>query len=219
MHAGTGLLRRRAGLATSLLASLIETCCRAPSSLGTTSSLLASGCSLKTASASQTMVYLQRKNGTGTSGTLLATTGAVSLTMLLADKMRQGSVVSTWQTIAFLEGTTIELFIQYAHVGVINIVKIWSKTTEKGWFAARWTRLLVVSLAVSRFSVFAPVTSAKNKGLARKLDKILTCSFLFSVWSISSLFNKKAQVNTCLAGALPDFGLDNLLNEGVLMLC
>ncbi len=94
-------------------------------------------------------------------------------------------------------------------------MKIRSKTAVKGCFAAQQTRFLVVGLAVSRFSPFAPVASTKNKGLARKLDKILTCSFLFSAWLISRLFDKKAQEDTCLAGVLPDFGLDNLLKEGV----
>jgi hypothetical protein len=57
------------------------------------------------------MGSLWRKNGTGTSGTLLATTGAVSLKMLLADKMQHGSVVLMRQMIAFLEGAAIELFV------------------------------------------------------------------------------------------------------------
>ncbi len=108
---GAGLWRRRAGSATSLLASSMETCHRAPSSLGTTSLSSVSGCSSKTASVSRTTGSLQRKNGTGTSGTLLAMTGAVSLTMSLADKMRQGSVVWMRQTIAFLEGAAIKLFV------------------------------------------------------------------------------------------------------------
>ncbi len=125
----------------------------------------------------------------------------------------------TRQTITFLEGAAVELFVPYARVGVRNIVKIRSKTALKGCFAARRTRFLVVGLAVSRFSAFEPVASTKNKGLARKLDKIFTCSFLFSAWSISRLFDKKARENTHLAGALPDFGHDNLLKEGVLMLC
>ncbi len=180
----------------NLLASSIETCSRAPGSLGTTYLLLASGCLPKTASASRTMGSLWRKNGTGTSGTLLATTGAVSLKMLLADKMRHGSVVLMRQMIAFLEGATIELFVWYAHVGVRNILKIQSKTAVKGQFATRRTRFLVVSLVVSCFSAFVPVISAKNKGLARKLDKILTCSFLSSAWLISHLFLTKKHKKT-----------------------
>jgi hypothetical protein len=38
-------------------------------------------------------------------------TGAVSLMMLLADKMQQGSIVSMGQMIAFLESATVELFV------------------------------------------------------------------------------------------------------------
>ena len=86
-HAGAGLQTSRAGLATSSSTLLIETCHRACSSLGTTSSSLASGCS-KTASASQTTGSQGRKNGT-----LLATTKAVSLTMLLEVKMQQKSIL------------------------------------------------------------------------------------------------------------------------------
>jgi hypothetical protein len=51
----------------------------------------------KTASASRTTGSLWRKNRTGTSGTLLATTRAVSSSMSLADKMQQGSVITTQQ--------------------------------------------------------------------------------------------------------------------------
>ncbi len=70
------------------------------------------------------------------------------------------------QTITFLEGTAIELFVQYARVGMRYIVKIRSKIAVKGQFATRQTRFLVVGLGVSSFSAFAPVASAKNKVLA-----------------------------------------------------
>jgi hypothetical protein len=68
---------------------------------------------------------------------------------------------------------------------------------------------------LSRFSTFAPVATLKNEGGEEKFDKIPKSSLLFSAWSISRLFGKKAQENMRLAGALPDFGLDNLLNEGI----
>ncbi len=88
MHAGASLQIRRVDLATSLSTLLIKRCRGACGSSGTTSLLLMSGCS-KTASASQTTGSWGRKNGT-----LLATTRAISSTMLLEDKMRQGSVVN-----------------------------------------------------------------------------------------------------------------------------
>ncbi len=110
---------------------------------------------------------------------------------VVGGQMRQKSVALTQQMTPFLKGAAVKLFVQYACVGVRNIVKIWSKTAVKGRFAARRTRFLVVGLAVSHFSAFSPVASAKNKGLARKLDKILTCSFLFTAWLISRLFDKK----------------------------
>jgi hypothetical protein len=87
--------KKKSGLDDKLVSVFDQDMCRAPGSSSTTSLLLASGCLLKTGSASQTTGSLQRKNGTWTSGTLLATTGAVSLTMSLADKMQQGSIVST----------------------------------------------------------------------------------------------------------------------------
>jgi hypothetical protein len=71
------------------------------------------------------------------------------------------------------------------------------------------------ALSVTRFSSFAPVASSKNEGLAENFDDISNHSLLFSVWSISRLFNKKAREKMRLAGALPNFGLDNLLNEGI----
>ncbi len=160
--AGAGLWRRRAGSATSLVGSLIKMCRRAPGSSGTTSLSLASGCLRKTVSASWTTWSLWRKNGTGTSGTLLAMTGAVSLMMLLADKMQQGSIVSMGQMIAFLESATVELFVWYARVSLRNIVRIRSKIAVKGWFAAQRTRFLVFGLAVSCFSVFAQALKARD---------------------------------------------------------
>jgi hypothetical protein len=63
-RAGAGLRIKRAGSATSSSMSLIKTCRRACGSSGTTSLLLASGCLLKTASASRTTGSLRRKNRT-----------------------------------------------------------------------------------------------------------------------------------------------------------
>jgi hypothetical protein len=59
----------------------------------------------------------------------------------------------------------------------------------------------------SQFSSFAFVTSSKNVGLVGKFD------FRFSEWSISRLYEEKAQENTRYAGALPNFELDDLLNK------
>ncbi len=44
-------------------------------------------------------------------------------------------------------------------------------------------------------------------GLVGKFD------FRFSEWSISRLYEEKAQENTRYAGALPNFELDDLLNK------
>jgi hypothetical protein len=77
----------------------------------------------------------------------------------------------TRQMIAFLEGTAVELFIQYAHVGV-KYCEDTVKNSRKRLICRSTDP--IVGLAVSHFSAFAPVASAKNKGLARKLDKILT---------------------------------------------
>ncbi len=219
MCPGAGLWRRRVGLATSLLALLIETCRRAPSSLGTTSSSSASGCSSKRASASWMTGSLWRKNGTGTSGTLLAITGAVSSMMSLVDKMQQGSIVLTWQMIAFLEGTAVELFVWFAWVVMSNINKIQSKMAVNGWFATQQTQFLVVGLAVSRFSAFAPVASAKTRDLWENLIMF----FLFRFYSPRGRFHiiswQKSTRKHAFGRIVAWFWAHNLSNEGALMLC
>jgi hypothetical protein len=68
---------------------------------------------------------------------------------------------------------------------------------------------LLLFLAVPHLS-----RALKNAGLARKFDKILTRSFLFSAKSISWHFDKKNTKKDISQVALTDFGLDNLLFEG-----
>jgi hypothetical protein len=47
--------------------------------------------------------------------------------------MQQGCiVVSMQETIAILLGIAVKLFVQYAHVGVQNIARSWSKLAEEG---------------------------------------------------------------------------------------
>jgi hypothetical protein len=70
-----------------------------------------------------------------------------------------------------LEGTAIKLFVQYAHVGM-KCLEDTVKNSRKRLICRLTDPIL--GLAVSCFSMFAPVASAKNKGLARKLDKTLT---------------------------------------------
>ncbi len=81
-------MNKKSGLGDKLVNIVDQDVSQSSWHLGTTSLPLASGCS-KTASVSQTTGSLWRKNGT-----LLATTRAVSLTMSLEDKMRQGSIVN-----------------------------------------------------------------------------------------------------------------------------
>ncbi len=79
--------------------------------------------------------------------------------------------VDATQTIVFLEGAAVKLFIRYEHVDV----KYCEDTVEisRKRLICRSTDP-ILGLVVSCFSAFAPVASAKNEGLARKLDKILT---------------------------------------------
>ena len=75
------------------------------------------------------------------------------------------------QTIAFLGGAAVKLFVQYARVGVK-----YPEDTVKNVCKRLICRSTgpILGVAVFCFSAFVPVASAKNKGLARKLNKILT---------------------------------------------
>ena len=75
------------------------------------------------------------------------------------------------QTIAFLGGAAVKLFVQYARVSV----KYCEDTVKNGRKRSicRSTDP-ILGLVASPLSAFAPVPSAKNEGLARKLNKILT---------------------------------------------
>ncbi len=97
----------------------------------------------------------------------------------------------------FLEGNAVELFVGYARVDVKNIMKIRSKMAVKGRFATQWTQFLVVSLLRSLVLARLHLSQElKIRDFVRKLDKILTCSFLFSAWSISRLFLTKKHKKT-----------------------
>jgi hypothetical protein len=73
-----------------------------------------------------------------------------------------------------------------------NMAKIWSKTFVKGQFCRSMDPILGCRpLAVSRFRAFAPVASAKNKGLKQVFGKILTCFFYSPHGQFCIFFNKK----------------------------
>jgi hypothetical protein len=69
---------------------------------------------------------------------------------------------------------------------------------------------LVVGLEVSHFSLFAPVISSKNEGLVGEFDIVQFVPFDSPRGQFQGYLTK-AQENKHFAGALPDFGLNNLL--------
>jgi hypothetical protein len=89
------------------------------------SSLSSTGLTWSTACAAQAMQ-------SGKIGTLHVTIGAVCLTMSLL-LMQQGCVVILMQEAsAILLGIAIELFVQYACLGMQNIARSWSKLAKEG---------------------------------------------------------------------------------------